>query len=250
MGDHGAITFVPTVHFSPAHRRRVRETIRATDPDLVAVELDEQRFERLDRDDGGPLDELARELPQPTATVYGALQAIQRTVVRVYGLDPGRTDMDAAIETAAEQDLDVALIDDPIAETIGALADRVGPSTMVRLLLRIHRMGPRERASQVGLLAIPFRDIDTGDDVQPAIDHMRQLLPEVATVLIDRRDRAMARRLHRLRRGGQDVVAVVGAGHHNGIREALDDLRTANVAPDVAVPVRTPSREVTRIPVT
>lgn len=93
MPSQGTVTFVPGVHFSRRHRRRVRETIRERAPDLVAVELDERRFERLERASRPASAELARELPPPTAATYGALRAIQRTVVRLYGLDPERTDV-------------------------------------------------------------------------------------------------------------------------------------------------------------
>lgn len=95
----------------------------------------------------------------------------------------------------------------------------------------------------------PFGDIEHGDDVQPAVDQLRELLPEVTNVLIDRRDRAMAQRLHRLRREGHDVVAVIGAGHHSGIEQALNELQSQPADPEVAVPVKSTAREVTRIPI-
>lgn len=250
MSETGTITFVPSVHFSTVHRKRVRETIREADPDLVAVELDERRFERLDRNERTDPLALAAELPPPTAAAYATLQALQRIVVRFSGLDPTKTDMETAIETAAERNLGVALIDDPIAETMQALADRVGFETLPKLLLRAQLMGPDAYARQAELLRTPFSAVSHGDDVQPALDNLRQLLPEVAEVMIDRRDRSMARRLHRLRSEGFDVVAVIGAGHHNGIRRVLADLDAAD-PPDraVNVPIRSPTRHVTRIPI-
>lgn len=249
MPAHGTITFVPSVHFSRTHRRRVRETIREEEPDLVAVELDDRRFERLEREARLNYGELARELPPATAATYSTLKAIQQTVVRLYGLDPGTTDMEVAIETAADLDIDVALIDEPVAETMSALASRVGLETLPKLLLRLQRLGPRAQVRQLELLTLPFTEIESGDDVQPVVDQLRHLLPEVAEVLLDQRDRAMAQRLHRLRGHGHDVVVVIGAAHHNGIQRTLDELRAQNADPDVAVPIRTPAREVTKIPI-
>lgn len=251
MSDHGTITLVPSVHFSPTHRRRVRETIREAAPDLVAVELDESRFDRLEGDTGPDLAELTRELPPPTAAAYSALRALQRSVVRLYGLDPEYTDMEAAIETAAERDTDIALIDEPIDEIMQALSRRLGPLTIPKAMFRMQSMGPGEYADQMELLSLPFEEIASGDDVQPAIDHLRRLLPEVAAVLIDRRDRAMAERLHALRREGHDVVAIIGAGHHNGIERRLEELEStsADGASTATVPIRTPARSVTRIPI-
>lgn len=256
MSGSGSITFVPSVHFSPTHRRRVRRTIREEAPDVVAVELDERRYDRIERD--ARREALADQLPPPAAMTYELLRTIQRSVVRLYGLDPETTDMEAAIEVAAERDLEVALIDDPFDETIRALSNRVGIDTFPKLLMRAQRLGPEAQANAFEAVAIPFSDIRSGDDVQPAVDQLRLLLPEVAQVLIDRRDRAMARRLHALTEAGHDVVAVVGAGHHNGILDHLERLENrAERAEDdrrgdveaLTVPTRRPQRNVTKIPI-
>lgn len=251
MAPEKALTFVPSVHFSPTHRRRIREVIRAEEPDLVAVELDEWRFDRLERNSRPTSAGVIQELPPATAAMYSTLRTIQRTVVRLYGLDPEKTDMEAAIEAAAELDIDVALIDEPIGETLTALSACIGWETIPKMVFRMQSrfMDPRAQARQVELLTLPFREIETGDDVQPAIDEFRHLLPDVADVLIDRRDRAMAQRLERLRRDGYDVVAVIGAGHHNGIRAELERLREQDTAPEIDVPIRSSTLEVTRIPI-
>ncbi|MDQ2051274.1 TraB/GumN family protein [Natronolimnohabitans sp. A-GB9] len=255
MSMHGSLTFVPSVHFSPTHRRRVRETIRDVDPDLVAVELDDRRYDRIEGT-RRPGDVLSDALPPATAAAYNVLRTIQRTIVRFYGLDPGETDMEAAIETAAELETAVALIDEPIGEIIDALTSRVGPELVPKLFVRAQRLDPSQQARQIELLTLPLQDVTSGEDVQPAIEQLRLLCPEVTDVLIDRRDRAMARRLHALRREGHDVVVVIGAGHHLGIEERLADLESTESGDSeathdetVSVPIRSPSRDVTRIPI-
>lgn len=249
MSEFGTITLVPSVHYSPVHRSRVRTTIQETDPDVVAVELGGDRYDRLQTD--SPLDPtvLARDLPAPTAATYQMLKAIQQTVARLYGLDPGQSDMATAIDTAADLDMDVALIDEPLSETIEALSARVGLDTVPKMLLRTQFISPQEWGEQVRFWMQPLSSITSGDDVQPAIDQLRRLLPEVAAVLIEQRDRAMAHRLHRLRCEGLDVVAVIGAGHHNGIEAVLDDLANQAVESDITVPIQSPDREMTNIPI-
>jgi pheromone shutdown protein TraB len=247
MTERGTITIVPSVHFSPTHRRRVRETIRKRRPDVVAVELDERRFDRLDRRSRLRPDELSRgATPTPT---YRMLQAIQRSVARLYGLDPEESDMETAIQTAAELEIEIAAIDEPLEDVLSTLSSRIGPETIPKMLLRMQLMGPAERLRQIEMLSLPFRDVRSGDDVQPMVDQMRTLVPEVADQLLDRRDRAMAERLHVLRHEGYDVVAVVGAAHHNGILDALDELEERDVEPTVSVPLRRSGRSVTEVPI-
>ncbi len=244
MSVAGSVTIVPSVHFSPAHRRRVREAIRNYDPDIVAVELDASRYERLWEHEAGTVD-----LPPPAAATYAVFRAIQQTVVRLAGLDPETTDMETAIETAADRETPVALIDEPMGETIQALGDAVGLETVPNVVMRAQQLGPELQARNLELLSTPFSEITHGEDVQPAIDQLRALLPEVATVLIDRRDRAMAERLHALRISDHEVVAVVGAGHHLGIEGHLKRLAAGEDATCEDVPIRRPASDVTQIPI-
>ncbi len=93
MSELGTITFVPSVHYSPVHLRRVQTTIRETEPDVIAVELDKDRFERLRQDGALDASSLARNLPAPTAATYQAVKAIQQAVARLYGFDRGHSDV-------------------------------------------------------------------------------------------------------------------------------------------------------------
>lgn len=247
MTTTGSITVVPTVHFSPRHSERVRETIQAQEPDIVAVELDEKRYERFARNTPMRVREVLDELPPTAAATYTTFHILQQVVVRLYGLDPEETDMKTAIDTAAEQDIPVAPIDEPITDMLTAMADRVGVDTLPRMALRVPTLQPTEWIQQTEVLFVPFRRIDSGDDVEPLIRQLRRYLPEVAEVLIDQRDWAMATRLHQLEAEGHDVVAVVGAGHHNGLSRALSSLETMDEPPEPVVPIFQPSDTVTTI---
>ena len=238
MTDRGTVTYTPSVHFSPIHRHRVRETIESVEPDIVAVELGEDRYGRLRG---------ARETA-PRTPLGQLLGAIQASVLRLYGLDPEETDMETAIDTAATHELEVALIDEPISETTAGIAENVGVQTLVRLLERAGEFDPE--TAEPGLATMTnFEEVRSGDDVQPAVDQLRTLLPEVAEVLLDRRDIAMARRIDAIVRAGHDVVVVIGAAHHNGIMAALE--RFEEKAPDgeISVPLRRPRPQMVDIPV-
>ncbi|MEY7851387.1 TraB/GumN family protein [Natrarchaeobius sp. A-rgal3] len=249
MSANGSITLVPGVHYSASHCRRVRRAIREVEPDLVAVELDVRRFEYFDRDIDPSFADLARAVTPIPAVIYTAFRTIQRTVGRLYGLDLETTDMAVAIETAAELEIDVALVDDPLGKTLSAVASRIGPATIPRVVIRAARPDPGRRVDAFAPLSTPLEEIEHGDDVQPAIDILRRVVPELAEVLIDRRDRAMAERLHALRLEGYDVVAVVGVGHHNGVRRTLQSLEGREDLRSVTVPIRSPSGSSRRIPI-
>ena len=237
MTDSGSITLVPTVHYSPRHSDLVRETIREEQPDIVAVELDARRFDRFREGRSIQLRTILEELPPLAAATYAWLYLLQQTVVRLYGFDPNETDMKTAIETAGAADIPVAPIDEPITDVLAELSNRIGLAMGPKLLFRATDVQSRDVFEQFEALVVPFRDVESGEDVEPLIRQFRRYLPEVAEVLIDQRDQAMAERLHRLRADGYDVVAVIGAGHHIGVRDTLQALDGSDADQEVSVPI-------------
>jgi pheromone shutdown protein TraB len=69
-------------------------------------------------------------------------------------------------------------------------------------------------------------DLTDGDVVTAMMEEFRQFSPGGAAALIDERDAYIAHRLVDLRATGADVVAVVGAGHREGIEGYLADPST------------------------
>jgi pheromone shutdown protein TraB len=66
-------------------------------------------------------------------------------------------------------------------------------------------------------------DLTDGDVVTAMMEEFRRFSPGGAEALIDERDAYIAHRLVALREAGYDVVAVVGAGHREGIERYLAD---------------------------
>lgn len=244
--ESGEVTIVPSVHFSPEHRRKTRDTIREVEPDVVAVELDDRRFEQVEEGEEGMMN-TAEEMPGNTPQGYAALKAIQEKVVKMHGLDPEETEMETAIETAAALDTDIALIDEDITEIFGQIRERVGLETIPKVLMRAESIDREDLVTR--MQDMDMTEVESGDDVEDMMAPMRELLPEVTELLIDRRDEMMAKRLHKIRQNGYDVVAVIGAGHHSGITEHLERLEETDADPDVDVPIRQSQQDVHYIPI-
>ncbi|MFC7233936.1 TraB/GumN family protein [Halosegnis marinus] len=69
---------------------------------------------------------------------------------------------------------------------------------------------------------LDMSDLTEADVVTAMMEEFRQFSPGGAEALIDERDAFIAHRLVALRESGQRVVAVVGAGHREGIERYLD----------------------------
>jgi len=70
---------------------------------------------------------------------------------------------------------------------------------------------------------IDIDELTDADVVTAMMEEFRRFAPGAAEALIDERDAFIAHRLVALREAGYSVVAVVGAGHREGIERYLDD---------------------------
>ena len=81
--------------------------------------------------------------------------------------------------------------------------------------------GSDEPTDEVGLEELDIEELTDADVVTVMIEEFRQFSPGGASALIDERDAYIAHQLVGLRAAGRDVVAVVGAGHREGIERYL-----------------------------
>ncbi|GAB6861141.1 TraB/GumN family protein [Haloplanus litoreus] len=142
MSDHGASTgregrvrVVGTAHVSADSVREVEETIETERPDVVAVELDEGRYRQMQGetpDDIEPGD-LLRGNTVFQFLAYWMLSYVQSRLGEKFDIQPG-ADMMAAVDTAEDLGIDVALVDRDIQTTIQRFWARMGVLEKLRLV--------------------------------------------------------------------------------------------------------------------
>ncbi len=215
-GKKGEIVIVGTAHVSEKSVQEVTRAIEDLHPDVVAVELCNSRYRALTgQEETGEIQikEILSGGKLYLLLVQWFLAYVQKKIGSDLGVKPG-SEMIAAIETAEKMGARVALVDRDIGVTIQRFWSA---------------MSFVEKAKLVGSM-IPAAfgkgeeiDIDkvTEEDVVSAIiEEFREVSPRAAQVLIDERDAYITRNLIRLGREGR-VVAVVGAGHKEGITKYL-----------------------------
>jgi HSP20 family molecular chaperone IbpA len=125
-------------------------------------------------------------------------------------------DMAAAVEEAEDRGIPVVLIDREIETTLRRFWERLS------FFERLKTVGALV-AGFLGFGGVEVEEIDRAIEenrVEGYVDELREFSPEGARVLIDERDAYMASRLSELE---GKVVAVVGAGHEEGLREYLEN---------------------------
>nr|WP_319375599.1 TraB/GumN family protein [uncultured Methanoregula sp.] len=210
-----------TAHVSQQSVDEVKAAIAEYKPDVVAVELDQARFQALKRQARDPTVEDVLEVKNfNSLLVQWLLAYLQRKIGIDVGVDPG-AEMKAAIEEAEKNNIPIALVDRDIRVT----------------LMRFWRsMGIFEKIKMIWALVISIAEVDKGQEIdieslkeQNVIDmvmeEFRKFSPNGARALIDERDAFIAHQLVllKLQRPEARILAVVGAGHRQGISNYLDN---------------------------
>jgi len=220
----GSISLVGTAHVSEESAERVRREIEDGRPDVVAVELDEDRYRQLKGetpDDIEPSDLLRGNIVFQFLA-YWMLSYVQTQLGERFDIEPG-ADMKAGIEAAEAGGMDVALVDRDIQTTIRRFWARLSFLEKLRLFweLLLGLVGIGGDGEE--LEAEDIEDLTDVDVVSAMMEEFREFSPGGAEALIDERDAYIAHRLVALADEGRGVVAVVGAGHVEGIERYLED---------------------------
>ena len=219
----GSVELVGTAHVSADSVEEVERTIEERRPDVVAVELDEDRFRQLKGE--APEDLEPGDLIGGNTVfqflAYWMLSYVQTRLGKKFDIEPG-ADMLAAVETAEGFGIDVALVDRDIQTTIQRFWRRMTLIEKLKMVgsLLLGTIGLQFGESEVDDLEM--EDLTDADVVTVLLEEFRAFSPGGAEALIDERDAYIAHNLVALREQGYDVVAVIGAGHEPGIRNYLE----------------------------
>ncbi|MDF0592229.1 TraB/GumN family protein [Methanotrichaceae archaeon M04Ac] len=229
----GEIVIVGTAHVS---EKSVQDVIRAIEdlhPDVVAVELCQGRYRALTgQEEAGDIQikEILKDGKLYLLLVQWLLAYVQKKIGSDLGVKPG-SEMIAAIEAAEEMGARVALVDRDIGVTIQRFWSAMSFLEKAKLVASMipAAFGKGEE--------IEIDKVTEEDVVSAIIEEFREVSPRAAEVLIDERDAYIARNLIRLGREAR-VVAVVGAGHREGITKYLAHPEKIPAFEEIARPSR------------
>lgn len=215
------IILIGTAHISKDSVREVREAIEKFKPDIVAVELCKKRYEALtqkDKWENTPITSLLKSNKAYLVLAQTFLSSIQRRLGREYGVEPG-SEMIAALNEAKKRNVEIALIDRDITITLKRAWRKMGIREKFRLSWEFMKalIGYDEEE----LEKIDLKELMKQDVISALMKEFSEIAPSVATVLIHERDEYISRKILDESKKGK-VVAVVGAGHLNGIKKHLE----------------------------
>lgn len=216
-------TLLGTAHVSPASVRAVEAMIAAGGWDAVAVELCSTRLEALDgRKSWEDLDlfQIIRAGKAGLVMANLALTGYQKRIAEQFGIEPG-AELRAAAGGARDAGAPLQLIDRDLATTLRRTYRAV--PWYKRFYLTVALAMSSFSSEEIDEEAI--EKLKEGDILESTFTEFAEQSPELYAALIDERDRYMAARLRLENRDrpGTRVLAVVGAGHLEGLARYLGD---------------------------
>ncbi|NOX27207.1 MAG: TraB/GumN family protein [Gammaproteobacteria bacterium] len=215
-------TILGTAHVSQASADAVATLIASNEFDAVAIELCADRLRSIDDADADAnldLFQVIRAGKVPMIAAGLMLGAYQQRLADKLGIKPG-AEMRVAIELTREAEKPLLLID----RNIGTTLRRVykGVPWWKRMMLVSGLFG--SVLSRADVSETDIEELKRGDMLNQVFSEFSGEAPEIYHSLVDERDQYMAAKLGQYAKehSGQKVLAVVGAGHLNGMADYID----------------------------
>ncbi len=212
------IYIVGTAHISKKSVDEVREVIRALEPDTVCVELDEMRLSSLtDATRWQKLDifQVIKEKKVLFLMTSLVLSAYQRRLGDALGVKPG-AEMLAAVEEAEKIDAELVLADRDIQATLKRTWRSLSFWNKSKVIGSL--VGSFFAAGEISEEQI--EELKDRDAISDMMKEFAKQLPQVQRPLIDERDKYLIASIREA--PGKTIVAVVGAGHVDGMVGYID----------------------------
>ena len=215
-------TLLGTAHVSRTSVETVQAAIASGDYDTVAIELDAGRLQALTDPDALAKLDLVKVIREGKTHLFAAnlaLAAYQRRLAEQLDVEPG-AELKAAALDARERNLPLHLIDREVGLTFKRALSRLGWWGRAKI--------------SAGIMMAMFADEEVGDDeieklkqgdlLESSFGEFAVESPALYESIIAERDRYMAARLRESvthASGAREVLAVIGAGHLQGMAEHL-----------------------------
>lgn len=217
--DDREVILVGTAHVSQESVDLVRRVIAEEQPDCVCVELDEKRYKALSgrkRWESLDLKEIIRKKQMSTLLVNLILSSYQKKLGMQLGVMPG-TELLEATRAAEEQGVRVALCDRDVRVTLRRAWHNTSFLKKGYLLATLLvSLFDKTEITEEKLTELKKKDV-----LSELMSELGEAMPELKRVLIDERDIFLAEKIKEA--VGKHLVAVVGAGHVEGIKKIIHE---------------------------
>lgn len=223
------ITLIGTAHVSAESIKDVEGAITEIKPDSVAIELDDKRAESITNTEKYSQLDIVKVLKRNEGFLLLAnliLASFQRRMGQNVGVKPG-DEMLAAMKVAGDLNIPTVMADRPIQITLKrawAKNTFFGKCKLLAALLS-------SAFSKEEMTEEQIETIKEKNEMDSMMNELADYMPVIKEVLIDERNEYLATKIWESK--GDCVVAVLGAGHLDGVEECLKKIATGEYKCDM-----------------
>ena len=211
------VVFVGVIHTDRDSVERARKIVKRVKPDVVAVELDRERYQQMMHPP--TQEEIARMAPtgDPVQDLFYQIALLEKKLGDITGSDAG-AEMLAAIKEGRSIGAKIALVDRPIQATMQAIMN-----VPLDEVYRMFNMMPgASKEIQEGGAQDLLSLLKEEGAVDTVMEEFRAQFPNLSNALIQERDNYVAKALFTILNDVEGrIVAVLGAGHIEGVKQSL-----------------------------
>jgi len=216
------LTIIGTAHVSQESVDEVKEAIYEQEPEVVAIELDEERYKRLIEEKAGintdeeiSVSKIIKENKVELFITSALLTYLQSKIGEELDIKPG-SEMIGAIEAAEDVGAKIALIDRNINITLQRTLNEMTFLEKLKFIFGVLASlitgGDEEEIS--------VEELKQSDMLEEVMEYFKEMSPNAYKVLVKERDAYLSSSI--LNIPEDHVIAVVGAGHKEGINYYLE----------------------------
>ncbi len=216
VGDKEVI-LLGTAHVSKESAAQVVEIVDLENPDTIAVELCQSRYDSLEQDNRWKDTDIAKVIREKKAGLLLTnliLGSYQRRIAEQFGIEPGE-EMKVGVSIAKEKDKTLLLADRNIQTTLSRVWNNMNLGGKIKIMMSlVLSIFSDEEISEEEL-----EELRKGDTLTAALAELSHSFPELKVSLIDERDQYIANKIKTSK--GEKILAILGAGHLPGVQEEL-----------------------------
>lgn len=219
------LKIIGTAHVSQSSVDEVREAILEDQPDVVAIELDRGRYIKLmnqkngiEEDDTIHITKIIKENKVGVFLVTTLLSYMQNKIGEDVDITPG-AEMVSAIEAAEEIGCKISLIDRDINITLQRVLNSMSAWEKLKFLYGLLGSLFSDEEDELNI-----EDLKEQSNIDQAMEYFMEISPGAYHALVKERDAYLAKGILGIEE--DKVIAVVGAGHKEGIINYLDNPET------------------------
>jgi len=212
------LVIIGTSHIAIQSINEVKQAVNTLKPDFIALELDLRRFQALTskKEKRGIANPFELGLIGFIFNQIGAYA--EKKLGELVGISPG-SEMIEAIKLAKKNNIKIALIDQDIKITLKKLSKNITKKEKWNFIVDLFKaIFSRKNKIKIDLTKVPEKEF-----IKQLLDQVKERYPNFYKVIIEDRNKAMAKNLYTLISQNKDskIMAIIGAGNEEDLIDEL-----------------------------